>query len=97
MYFSGPLANGLLAFILFATFFMIPTQVIVGSEVGAEIGSVIEGSPADKAGIETGDIILEIDGIEIQALRGYAKAIEGRTTEEITLLLQRNGYQSQKV
>ena len=90
VYFAGPLANGLLAFILFVVFFMIPVQVVVGSELGAEIAQVREGYPAQEAGIQKGDILLEIDGIEIHRSEDMRRAIEERTGEEITLLLQRD-------
>ena len=89
VYLAGPLANGLLAFILFVIFFLIPVQVVVGSEVGAQIVSVSEGYPAQEAGIEKEDIILEIDGIEIHSTDDMRRAIEERTGEEITLLVLR--------
>lgn len=95
VYFSGPLVNGLLAFVFFVAFFMIPVQAIVGSELGAQIGSVTAGSPADNAGIMTGDIILQIDGIAIHSSDDMHRAIEA-STGEITLLLQRDGGQISK-
>ncbi len=88
VYFAGPLANGLLAFVLFVAFFMIPAEAVVGSESGAEVVSVKEGFPAHEAGIEKGDIILEIDGIKIHHSDDMRRAIEERQGE-ITLLLQR--------
>lgn len=94
VYFAGPFTNVLIAFILFSVFFMIPAQVVVGSELGAEIGSVTEGSPACEAGIETGDIILEIDGIEIHSSDDMRQAIDN-STGEVTLLLQRDGKEEE--
>ena len=88
VYLAGPLTNVLLAFILFAVFFLIPAQVIVGSQSGAEVGSVTKGSPAYEAGVETGDIILEIDGTQIHRSDDMRKSIKDRTTEEITLLVK---------
>lgn len=89
VYFAGPLTNGLIAFILFITFFMIPVQVIVGSDLGAEIGSVTEGSPAYVAGIEKEDIILEIDGIEIHTSEDLSHAVGG-SEGGLSILLQRD-------
>lgn len=88
VYFAGPLTNGLIAFILFIAFFMIPVQVIVGSELGAEIGSVTAESPADAAGIEKGDIILEVNNTEIHTSEDLSQAL-GISEEEMTILLQR--------
>lgn len=90
VYFSGPIVNILLAFILFVVFFMIPVQAIIGSELGAEIDSVAAGSPADNAGIAAGDIVLKANSIEIHRSEDLRRAIQERTGE-ITLLLQRNG------
>lgn len=90
VYFAGPLTNLLIAFILFITYFVVPVQAIVGSELGYEIGSVTSGSPAEEAGIKTGDIILEIDGIEIHRRDDLHQAIDN-STGEITLLIQRDG------
>ena len=95
VYFSGPLANGVLAFILFVAFFMIPTEIRVGSELGAEVGSVVEGYPAYEAGVEVGDIILEIDNIEIHRSEDMRRAIDERQGE-MTLLLQRDDEEISK-
>ena len=62
---AGPLANGLLAFVLFVAYFMMPVQVVVGGEGGAEILQVAPGSPAEAEGIQPGDIFLRIDGEEV--------------------------------
>lgn len=50
--FAGAAVNYILAFILFC--FIVPTS---------RVGAVIEGMPAQKSGIETGDIIVNINGI----------------------------------
>jgi len=63
--FAGPLANGLLAFILFTVSFMLPMQVVVGGAGGAEIVQVDSGSPAEVEGVQPGDVFLMIDGEEI--------------------------------
>jgi serine protease Do len=59
---------------------------------GAIVGQVFPGDPADKAGIKTGDIILEIDGRKIEntneLLRIVAALPVGKKVEIIVL---RNG------
>ena len=42
---------------------------------GALVASVSEGSPSDKAGIKSGDIILEFDGKEIDTMRTLPKIV----------------------
>ena len=44
---------------------------------GALVASVGEKSPADKAGIKAGDIILEFDGKEIETMRKLPKVVAG--------------------
>ena len=42
---------------------------------GALVASVAENSPADKAGIKAGDIILEFDGKEVETMRQLPKLV----------------------
>lgn len=94
VYAAGPVANIFLAFILLSAFFTLPTNVLVGN--GVMVHSVAKGSPAEEVGIEPGDIILEVKGQpvykwgDIQSMVNSSK--EG---EEITLLLRRDGSQSE--
>jgi regulator of sigma E protease len=60
------------------------------------VHSVAENSPAEEAGIEPGDIILEIEGQPVRG-RGDVQNIVNSVEEEaeITLLLLRNGQEEQ--
>jgi carboxyl-terminal processing protease len=70
----------------------------LGLEVGMENGFVtvispIDGTPAEKAGLQTGDVILELDGESIKGL-GLSEAIEkmrGEKGSKINLLIGRPG------
>jgi carboxyl-terminal processing protease len=70
----------------------------LGLEVGMEDGfitviSPIDGTPAEKAGLQTGDVILELDGESIKGL-GLGEAIEkmrGEKGSKIDLLIGRPG------
>ena len=42
---------------------------------GALVASVSENSPADKAGIKAGDIILEFDGKKVDTMRRLPKLV----------------------
>jgi len=59
---------------------------------GALINSVVKGDPADKAGLQVGDLILEIDGKEVPSHASLSRMIaEKPVGKEITLKILRNG------
>jgi regulator of sigma E protease len=95
IYAAGPLFNIFLAFILLTAFIALPYSVIAGD--GLMVHSVVENSPADKAGIESADIILEIEGQPIRR-RGDVQEMVNSVEEgaEITLLLLSNGQVEEK-
>jgi S1-C subfamily serine protease len=64
---------------------MISQKVALMNEVpeGAYIVEVVSGSPADKAGIREGDIIIKVDGKALKDLEGeLAKAISQKKVGE---------------
>ncbi len=90
VYVTGPLVNVFLAFILLSIFLSLPIGTIEGN--GLMVHSVVEGFPAEEAGIEPGDIILEVDGQSVNR-PGDVQVIVSSTEEgeEISLLLLKNG------
>ncbi|MCC6338853.1 MAG: trypsin-like peptidase domain-containing protein [Acidimicrobiia bacterium] len=53
---------------------------------GALVTSVVSGSPADEAGIEAGDVIVEVGGEKVVAAAGVTEALASREPgDEITL------------
>ncbi len=83
--FAGPLFNYLLAFVLFCTiaFLGFPYQDSV-------VGEVLEGFPAQKAGLQSGDRILAVNNQTVDNWTEMAKLIY-RSEEKVELTLQRNG------
>ncbi len=64
----------------------------VGSDEGAIVSEVEPGSPADKAGIQAGDVITELDGRPVHSASNLRNAIGlMRIGQVIDLTLVRNG------
>ena len=90
IYAAGPMVNIFLAFILLSAFLALPYPVIAGN--GLMVHSVAENSPAEEAGIESGDMILEVEGQPVRRW-GDMQEIVNSVEEgaEITLRLLMNG------
>ena len=59
---------------------------------GVKVGSVLDGSPAAKAGLETGDILLAIDDEELADLRTFSKVLKRhRPGDVIRIKIRRGG------
>ena len=62
------------------------------SRSGALVASVIEDGPADKAGIETGDVITEFNGIDIESVDHLRNNVSSSKPDKFyNLSLIRNG------
>ena len=58
---------------------------------GALIAGVSEGSPAEKAGVKPGDIVLEFDGKQIKTMRNLPKIVANtKVGEKVDLKIWRN-------
>ncbi len=61
-------------------------------EDGVYIEEVVDNSPADDAGLRTGDIILEFNGAQLESADQLIDLVaDGKPGDEITLLINRNG------
>jgi len=62
------------------------------STEGALVAGVVSGSPADKAGLQQGDVILKIDGQQIKNPEDLVNYVKGlKIGQRIVLLIQRQG------
>ncbi len=84
---AGAFMNFVLAFVVFVIYFMIIRTPI------NTIGEVIDGSPAQNAGIVQNDIITEIDGKKIDDWQGVTKAVSESSNKEIVIKVERNGVE----
>jgi len=59
--------------------------------IGVYISSVIQGYPAEKAGIKAGDVIVEIDNINVKnPFELYAQILRHNVEDKVTIKLYRN-------
>jgi putative serine protease PepD len=63
---------------------------------GAGIGSVSNGSPADRAGLAQGDVVTAIDGKRVSSADDAVTAISShRPGDELRISFQRGGHGDQ--
>jgi len=59
---------------------------------GVEITRVEEGSPAEKAGLKSGDVVLEYNGQRVEGMEQFGRLVrETPPAREVKLLISRNG------
>lgn len=73
--FAGPLASMLLA-VFFATLIWFVGRPVSEAESTTKIGFIEENSPAEQAGLQTGDIILKVDNHEVKRFSGMGNMKE---------------------
>lgn len=82
---AGPLFNYLFAFVIFFGLFF-----FLGSyDIPPVVSDVIENSPAQKAGIQKNDKVLEINGVQIESWADISKEISV-TVNDAVLKIERN-------
>ncbi|HOB29401.1 MAG: RIP metalloprotease RseP [Dethiobacteria bacterium] len=86
---AGSAMNLLLALLLFFIIFYF--FVGVQQPDRSIIGLVIPETPAEKAGLQSGDEITAINGEPVENWNEIVRAIEGHPGEEISLVVKRNG------
>jgi len=66
-------------------------KIALGVEYGVLVTEVIEDSPAEEAGIEIGDVILELDGEKIEDTEDLVYLVKKRPEKEVKLVILRKG------
>ncbi len=59
---------------------------------GVKVESVVPGSPAERAGVRAGDVILRLDGVSIADLRAFSQRLAGlEPGQEVVAVVLRDG------
>ncbi|MCA9985615.1 MAG: site-2 protease family protein [Anaerolineales bacterium] len=88
---GGATANFILAIIVFWVGFAL-VGLPIFDEGKVSVNDVEPGSPADMVGLQAGDVLLEINGTELNGDISLAQlTVRANAGEEIPLLIERNG------
>lgn len=88
--FAGPIMNLLTAFIIFSMLIAFEGTPVAGA---VNIQSVSANSPASTAGLQNGDVILEINGQKVTDVDPAIKIIQANLDKPVELLVERNGQE----
>jgi putative serine protease PepD len=62
------------------------------NSAGAEVGKIVSGSPADKAGLQVGDIVTAIDGKQVESADDLTALVSTyKPGDKATVTVTRNG------
>ncbi len=86
---AGPVANFLLAIVIFAGLFMIMGKPVTTARVDA----VVPDSVAAKAGFQVGDIVTAINGSAIGGFSDMQRIVSTQAGESLTFTIERGGAQ----
>ena len=84
---AGPFMNAVLAIVLLTGLFMFTLDEL-------QVGVVSEDSPAEKAGVLSGDVILRVDGDKVKDFDTLASLINAAKGREIEWLIRRDGVET---
>ncbi len=84
---AGPLANFALAIVIFAAVFMLYGKPTMSARVDA----VQPGSAASEAGFKPGDVVVAIDGHDIDNFAEMQRVVSGSANETLTITVERDG------
>jgi regulator of sigma E protease len=85
--FAGPLANFLFAILVLAGLFVFLGQPYTP----ADVGTVMPGTAAERAGLQPGDVFVRINGTEIERFEQVRRIVQMAPGEEIDIVVRRDG------
>lgn len=83
---AGPAANLILPFFLYFAFFLGHTEV-----APPVVGTMIDGSAAASADLQTGDRVVSVEGVEVQSWRDLQAQIRPAPDRELLMVVDRDG------
>ncbi len=84
---GGPAANYILAIILFTGLYVTVGQKVPLNEV--EFGDVAVESPAQKAGLEKGDVLLNIEGVDVMSIGAFQEKVSKSADQPLSFRIRR--------
>jgi regulator of sigma E protease len=84
---AGPIANFILASVIFAGIFMIYGK----PSTTARVDTIVAGSAAEKAGFKLGDVIVAINGRQIQTFDQVQRIVSTNAGEPLDVAVDRGG------
>jgi regulator of sigma E protease len=85
--FAGPFVNYVFAVIVLGILFAVAGQAFSPSM----IGPVVPGSPAEKAGLKTGDKIVQVAGRNVERFEEVMQAVGLRPGQRVPIVIERDG------
>ena len=87
--FAGPATNFVFAFLVYAVVFVMAGAPVPSNE--PRIGGVSATTPADRAGLRSGDLVRTIDETPIETWEMLSKTVRGSGGKTLHLVLDREG------
>ena len=84
---AGPIANFVLAVLVFAVLGMARGEVAYEPRVG----EIVADSPAETAGFEPGDVVLEVEGERVDSFTDITQVVMLRAGQRVDFLVDRGG------
>lgn len=84
---AGPIANFVLAVVIFSGLFMLSGRV----DLAAKVGDVTADGAAAAAGIRAGDLIVSIEGHPIETFMDVMRLVSDRAGEKTDFVVERDG------
>jgi serine protease Do len=89
---EGSVARGWLGVQIQPVTEMVAESLGLQEQRGALVASVVPGSPADRAGIEAGDVIVRMDGEDLDDFKDLPRLVaKAKSGSEVTLEVRRRG------
>ncbi|GGK26430.1 RIP metalloprotease RseP [Salinarimonas ramus] len=84
---AGPIANFILAILVFAAVFWANGRTVLAPQVDV----VLENSAAERAGFQSGDLIVEIDGRSIVSFNDMQRIVSSSAEDRLAIVVERAG------